>query len=89
MYTFGDSSPPGVLTLHNLLGPSGEPQAFGNDGEGPSDLLRLLQHLQQDLNSPQLQLAGAGARDFTEVIFAQIFERIEVLSSSEGHYHKT
>ena len=67
MYTFGDSSPPGVLTLHNLLGPGADPQSFGHDGEGPSDLLRLMQHLQQDMSSPQLQLAGAGARDFTEV----------------------
>lgn len=67
MYTFGDSSPPGVLTLHNLLGPGADPQSYGHDGEGPSDLLRLMQHLQQGMSSPQLQLAGAGARDFTEV----------------------
>lgn len=71
VYTFGDSSDPGVLTLHNLLGHSGDRReqlpSENNMGGSQSDVMRLLQQLQQDFSSPQLQLAGAGARDFTEV----------------------
>ena len=71
VYTFGDSSDPGVLTLHNLLGNSGDRReqlpSENNMGGAQSDVMRLLQQLQQDFSSPQLQLAGAGARDFTEV----------------------
>ncbi len=71
VYTFGDSSDPGVLTLHNLLGHSNDRReqlpSENNIGGAHSDVRRLLQQLQQDFSSPQLQLAGAGARDFTEV----------------------
>lgn len=77
VYTFGDSSDPGVLTLHNLLGNSGdrrEQLPFENNmgGGGQSDVMRLLQQLQQDFSSPQLQLAGAGARDFTEADYEML-----------------
>lgn len=55
--TFGDSTHPGVLTLHNLLGPE------STSLEGPSDLLQLFQDLHFSLQSPMT----LGDRDFTEV----------------------
>ena len=64
--TFGDQGPARVT----LLQPRGS-NPFGPEGEGPSDLMRLLQDLQMGFSSPVLQ---PGGRDFTEVANATLLK---------------